>query len=130
VHVRTRTFDGSGLLPLIDLLNTGPDSSLNLEPVYDPSVNLVCMQSLRELHAGEELLIDYAAAKEGPLGMFTIYGFALPATYYKDYVLSVDDLGCIAWKSTWPQRARPGRPERGQNLVRGFPESNSWCSGP
>mmetsp|Transcript_38930 Transcript_38930/g.123590 ORF Transcript_38930/g.123590 Transcript_38930/m.123590 type:complete len:98 (+) Transcript_38930:920-1213(+) len=60
------------------------------------------MQSLRELYAGEELLIDYAAAKEGPLGMFTIYGFAPPATYYK--ALGLGKMNCRSLLSGMPSQ--------------------------
>lgn len=79
VHIHARRFEGAELVPLVDKANTAPRRELNAAPVaawVDGDMRY-CMRALRDIGAGEEVLLDYQSSQASALAFFTTYGFTL-----------------------------------------------------
>lgn len=75
VLIRSRKFDVPLLPAGLDLANAAPPQQKNTHgaPVGD---DLFCMEALRDLAVGEEILFPYSASNASAIAFFQTYGFA------------------------------------------------------
>merc|ERR1712110_467859 len=81
VQMLTRQYEGAGMCPLADMLNTVAYEELTVNQELNKEGDF-CLKSTRDLKAGEELLVNYGAESHSPMLMFIIYGFALAAEHH------------------------------------------------
>eukprot|EP00928_Gymnodinium_smaydae_P046595 TRINITY_DN31045_c0_g1_i1.p1 TRINITY_DN31045_c0_g1~~TRINITY_DN31045_c0_g1_i1.p1 ORF type:complete len:346 (-),score=34.31 TRINITY_DN31045_c0_g1_i1:112-1149(-) len=78
VIVMTRRYSTTDVVPLADMINAALPSAVNVLPAYEDgsAADNVCMESLRSIKKGEELLADYGAGDHSAMSFFSIYGFS------------------------------------------------------
>ncbi|CAK0864311.1 unnamed protein product [Prorocentrum cordatum] len=83
VQLLTRQSGYVGLSPLADLANAGPGHEVNVAQRLDAQGDF-CLEAVRDLPAGAELLTDYWASSQSPALMFFTYGFALDREHHNE----------------------------------------------
>jgi len=82
LQIMTRDFDAAGALPLGDMPNTGDEYTAG-HYYGDTEQTSFCFKPYRDLKAGEEVLVDYAATSKTPIMFFAQYGFHLSPSMHK-----------------------------------------------
>lgn len=81
IRIGSRKFGGVGMVPLLDMFNTAPVSDINIRPQsLDEGI---CVNAVRDIKKGEELIDDYGASSRSSFMFFSIYGFALGPEHHK-----------------------------------------------